>query len=92
MLALRSHVAEAAGASSSERRRAPPSLEQDRSASPSGAQSRRQRHVGDARLAKAFFSLTSRGPGARRLLAWGPLGRRVRRDRVFFLGEGFPCR
>ena len=46
MLALRSHVAEAAGASSSLSSRAPPSLGQDRSTPPSGAQSRHRRARG----------------------------------------------
>ena len=71
MLALRSHVAEAAGASSSLSSRAPPSLGQDRSTPPSGAQSRRRRARG--RRATRQGLLLADFSRARRLLACSPL-------------------
>ena len=67
MLALRSHVAEAAGASSSWSSRAPPSLGQDRSAPPSGAQRRLRRARG--RRATRQGLLLADFLRARRLLA-----------------------
>ena len=67
MLALRSHVAEAAGASSSWSSRAPPSLGQDRSAPPSGAQRRLRRARG--RRATRQGLLLADFSRARRLLA-----------------------
>ena len=71
MLALRSHVAEAADASSSLSSRAPPSLGQDRSTPPSGAQSRRRRARG--RRATRQGLLLADFSRARRLLACSPL-------------------
>ena len=90
MLALRSHVAEAAGASSSWSSRAPPSLGQDRSAPPSGAQRRLRRARGRRAtrqgLLLADFS-RARRPAAAGLGALGPAG--ATRSR-FFSGERLP--